>query len=77
MTPERYLEIERAAEFKNEYHDGQMFAMSGGTLAHARIATNFAAALMRLPEGGNCMVVNSDMHVAITPRGPFVYPNMT
>jgi len=32
VTPEQYLEIERAAEFKSEYYKGEMFAMAGGTL---------------------------------------------
>jgi Uma2 family endonuclease len=29
LTPEEYLAIERAAETKSEYFDGEMFAMSG------------------------------------------------
>jgi Uma2 family endonuclease len=29
LTPEQYLEIERAAEYKSEYYDGEMFAMAG------------------------------------------------
>ena len=34
LTPEQYLEIERKAEFKSEYYQGEMFAMadSGGVL---------------------------------------------
>jgi hypothetical protein len=28
LTPEEYLEIERAAEFKHDYYDGRMYAMS-------------------------------------------------
>jgi hypothetical protein len=35
LTEEQYLEIERSAEIKSEFHDGQMFAMSGGSLNHA------------------------------------------
>jgi Uma2 family endonuclease len=30
LSPEQYLEIERNAEFRSEYLNGQMFAMSGG-----------------------------------------------
>ena len=29
LTPEQYLEIERKAEFKSEYFQGEMFAMAG------------------------------------------------
>lgn len=34
LTPEQYLEIERKAEFKSEYYNGEMFAMSGAREAH-------------------------------------------
>ena len=33
-------EIERNAEFRSEYINGQMFAMSGGSIDHARIVRN-------------------------------------
>ena len=29
LTPEQYLEIERKAEFKSEYYQGEMFLMGG------------------------------------------------
>lgn len=77
LTPEQYLDIERAAESKSEYHDGQMFAMSGGSLPHSRIALRLAAALMRALDESNCTVVNSDLRVQVAPRGPFVYPDIT
>ena len=32
LTEDQYLQIERLAETKSEFHDGQMFAMSGGSL---------------------------------------------
>ncbi len=31
LTPEQYLEIDRASEVRNEYYQGRMWAMSGGT----------------------------------------------
>ncbi len=37
ITPEQYLEIEREAEFKSEYYQGEMFAMSGARQAHNRL----------------------------------------
>jgi hypothetical protein len=40
LTPEDYLEIERKAEFKSEYHNGEMFAMAGGASAHNLIAVD-------------------------------------
>jgi Uma2 family endonuclease len=77
FTPEEYLEIERAAEFKSEYYDGQIFAMSGGTLPHALIPTNLAIAIGAALRSRKCRVVDSDLRVRISPRGPFVYPDLT
>ncbi len=34
LTPEQYLEIDRAAEFRSEYLNGEMFAMSGAPARH-------------------------------------------
>src|ERR1019366_4610119 len=38
LSPEEYLEIERKAEDKSEYYKGEMFAMSGVSRRHDRIA---------------------------------------
>ena len=35
LTPEQYLEIERKAEFKSEYYQGEMFAMGGAKEGHS------------------------------------------
>ena len=37
LTPEEYLAWERKQPFKNEYHDGQIIAMSGASRSHNRI----------------------------------------
>ncbi|MCL1473658.1 Uma2 family endonuclease [Argonema antarcticum] len=44
-TPEEYLELEEAAEYKSEYRDGEIVPMTGGTTNHNKIALNFAANL--------------------------------
>jgi hypothetical protein len=31
LTDEEYLAVERAAEFKSEFFNGEMFARAGGT----------------------------------------------
>jgi Uma2 family endonuclease len=37
LSVEEYLTIDRAAEVKSEYHDGEMFPMEAVTPAHALI----------------------------------------
>lgn len=40
LTPEEYLAIERQAEYKSEYWNGEMFAMAGASERHVLITTN-------------------------------------
>ncbi len=44
-TPEEYLLLEEQAEYKSEYHDGEIIPMTGGTTNHNEIAGNLAANL--------------------------------
>jgi hypothetical protein len=39
LSEGQYLEIERKAEFKSEFFDGEMFAMAGGSRRHSLIAS--------------------------------------
>jgi hypothetical protein len=41
VTPELYLEIERAAEFRSEYYNGEMFSMAGASLNHGWIVLGY------------------------------------
>jgi Uma2 family endonuclease len=74
LTEEQYLEIERLAEFKSEFHDGQMFAMSGGSLNHSLISTRMSALLDRQMSPG-CRTCNSDLRIKIVSAGLYTYPD--
>lgn len=76
LTPEQYLEIERAAEFKSEYFDGQMLPMSGATVDHARIHGNVISLLGNQLGGRSCEVVGSDLRLRTHPTGPYFYPDI-
>jgi Uma2 family endonuclease len=74
LTEEQYLEIERRAEFKSEFHDGRMFAMSGGSLNHSLIATRMSALLDRqMPPGYR--TCNSDLRIKVSSAGLYTYPD--
>jgi Uma2 family endonuclease len=77
LTPEQYLEIERKAEYKSEYFDGEMFAMSGGTLAHSTIAMNIGGSLVNQLRGRSCRAMSSDMRVRVNPTGLYTYPDVS
>lgn len=44
-TPEEYLKLEEAADFKSEYFDGLIIPMAGGSLNHNRLVRNIVVAL--------------------------------
>src|SRR5437867_6317845 len=45
ITPEEYLELERKADRKSEYLNGEMFEMPGVTWDHSGIVLNIATEL--------------------------------
>jgi len=76
LTPAEYLAIERASETRHEYYDGEMFAMTGGTFAHATIATNLASLLHGALRGGPCRALVSDMRVKVESAELYTYPDV-
>lgn len=76
MTAREYLEVERLAETRSEFLDGEMFAMAGGTRKHSRIAVNLAGILNNRLAGKACQVFNSDMRLRIEATGLFTYPDV-
>jgi Uma2 family endonuclease len=76
LTPEEYLEIERAAERKSEYFRGEMFARAGVSHEHVLIVTNVVAELARAFKGKPFEVYSSDMRLRVTPSGFYTYPDV-
>ena len=76
LTPEQYLEIERAAEVKSEYFNGEMFAMSGARRKHNLIQTNILSELRQQLRGRQCETYPSDMRVRVSATGLYTYPDV-
>jgi Uma2 family endonuclease len=76
ITPEEYLAIERAAEFRSEYFNGEMFCMPGGTLNHVTIIVNTSAILNVQLRGRICRVVSTDLRLQTHRSGPYFYPDI-
>lgn len=75
-TPEEYLALERAAEYRSEYLDGEIFAMSGASEAHNLIVGNIARHLGNQFEEGPCRVYTNDMRVRVSPNRMYTYPDV-
>jgi Uma2 family endonuclease len=77
FTPEEYFDWEEQQQCRHEYIDGEIYAMTGGTLNHGRIALNFATLLKNHLRGSGCQVGNSDCRVNIQASNDYVYPDVS
>jgi Uma2 family endonuclease len=77
ITEEEYLRLERAAEYKSEFVDGELFAMSGGSLPHSTLAANWIAELRPKLRGRDCIVLTSDARIRTQRSGSYVYPDVS
>lgn len=76
VTPEEYLRLERQAEYKSEYVNGEIFAMSGASRKHNLVTGNILGELNRQLRGKPCEVYPSDMRVKVTATGLYTYPDV-
>ncbi len=76
-TPAEYLALEESADHKSEYYDGEIFATSGGSANHNRIAGNIFAALNTAFKRKACEVFNSDMRVLVQTYDFYTYPDVS
>jgi len=76
ITPEEYLAFERKAETKNEYVNGEIFAMTGASRKHNLIALYIAGELRQQLKGKPCEVYPGDMRVKAPASRSYVYPDV-
>jgi Uma2 family endonuclease len=75
-TPEEYLALERKAEFKSEYCNGFITAMSGSSRKHNLVAGNIYAVVWNQLRDRPCEVYVGDMRVRTSPTGLYAYPDV-
>lgn len=76
MSPQEYLSWEEQQPIKYEYVNGEVFAMTGGTLPHNSVALNLASALKNHLRGKGCKVFMADAKLGISKKGPYHYPDV-
>lgn len=77
MTVEEWRELERTnPDAKYEYIDGQVYSMSGGSLAHSRISSNVLRAIEDALAGDTCYVYNSDASARLS-ESRYTYPDIS
>lgn len=75
-SPEEYLALEEVAEYKNEYYDGEIVPMTGGTTNHNQIAGNVYIALSLALKGQNYRVFIGDVRLWIPKKRSYTYPDV-
>lgn len=76
MTAEEYLEWESQQEIRHEYVDGEILAMTGGTIPHNDIALNFYRALYPHLRQRGCRVNVSDVKVQSNQNSRYFYSDL-
>lgn len=76
ISPEEYLRIERQAEHKSEYVNGEIFAMTGASLKHNLVSGNTFGELRQQLKGRECQAYTSEMRVKVTATGLYTYPDV-
>ena len=75
-TPQEYLSLEEKAEYKSEYHDGEIIPMTGGSLNHNRIILSVAAFLKYALRGKGFEPFSSDVRLWVSKHQRFTYPDV-
>ncbi len=77
FTPEEYFAWEEQQLHRHEYIDGEVYAMTGGTINHSQVASNFNRLLGNHLRGSGCKTLNSDARVNILESSDYVYPDVS
>lgn len=84
FTVDEYLEMERKAEERHIYLDGEIFAMAGESIPHGNITVNTLSSLHQQLKGTPCAPYTKDIKVRSGPipmpgksrKGLFSYPDI-
>ena len=76
LSPEEYLAIERAADRKSDYWNGEMFALAGASERHGTIVANLVFSLVGALKGRPCKVYANDLRLQVAATGLYTYPDL-
>jgi Uma2 family endonuclease len=77
FTFDDYLRVEEDSVIRHEFLDGRIWAMAGGTPAHARICANVIALLNVALSARRCTVFTTDLRIRVRATGLATYPDVS
>lgn len=75
-SPQEYLELEEAVEYKSEYIDGKILPITGGSINHNCIIVNLATYLKFALRGKGYEIFTSDVRAWIPSERIYTYPDV-
>jgi Uma2 family endonuclease len=75
FTPEEYFAWEEQQLERHELIDGEVYAMSGGTINHSEISSKFNRLLGNHLDDSSCKTLNSDARINILETTDYSYPD--
>ena len=75
MTVEEYVTYDRRSDVRNEYVDGEVFAMAGGRPEHGIVTRNVVVALTSALRGKPCLAMNEAQKIGTPRTGAYHYPD--
>ncbi|AUT02861.1 hypothetical protein CLI64_22010 [Nostoc sp. CENA543] len=77
LTPEEYFTWEEQQLEKHELINGQVYAMTGGSVNHSRIAVRITTLFSNHLENSPCETGNSDLRINIVGTNNYTYPDVS
>ena len=77
FTPEEYFAWEEQQLERHEYIDGEVYAMTGGSINHSEVAGKFVTILNNHLKGRGCKILTADAKVNIARSNDYVYPDVS
>jgi Uma2 family endonuclease len=77
ISPDEYVALEQQLGVKHEYHDGQVFAMSGASGTHSRLQVNITVEVGTRLRGTSCAAYSADFRVVIETGDLATYPDLS
>ena len=76
LSTREYLDAERLAEFRHEYHRGEVFEMVGGSFQRNLIVTNLIGLLCTHCDDRDCEAFMCDMRIRVEAADLYAYPKV-
>jgi Uma2 family endonuclease len=77
FTTAEYLSLERTSDIRHEFVDGNIVAMSGGSVWHATICDNLLVQLTSRLRGTLCKPFSGSLRIKIEATGNYTYPDLS